>query len=81
MTPEEALELIKNDEGMQWELADFENNPTHGSRPTEENYWSPNVEAGRKVRVSYHYETPIGQPYYLRPSSEPLIRWEDEITL
>ena len=78
MTPEEALEQIKADESMQWELIAHESNPSHGSRPTEENYWSANVEAGRKVRVSSAY-VPFGQPNWMTYSSAPLVRWEDSI--
>ena len=78
MTPQEALDAIKSDAEMQWELVNFEVNPNHGSRPTEENFWSPNVESGRKVRESSSY-FPWDQPNWMSYSSEPLIRWEDSI--
>ena len=77
MIPESAITLIKEDAGMQWELVGYESDPAHGSRPTEENYWSPNVEAGLKVRHSTTYP-PFTDQYYMRPTIEQN-RWEDSI--
>lgn len=78
MEPQEALSLIKVDAGMQWEAVAVESDAALGSRLTEENYWSPNIEAGRVVRVSSIYPA-FTDTYYMRPTSEPLVRWEDSI--
>jgi len=78
MEPNDALSLIRNDAEMQWELVAYDSDPALGSRPTEENYWSPSIEAGRKVRVSSAYPA-FAESLYMRTTSEPLTRWEDSI--
>ena len=77
MTAESAITIIKADADMVWEAVAVESDPAKGSRLTEENYWSPNVETGRKARHSMTYP-PFSDPYFMRPSSEQN-RWEDEL--